>query len=107
VGCRARLDLGDTPRRAHLVTVSAQTRASSPASLVPVDEARVVIARLERIEALERAGSPADVVLDEVRALLAEAEEWIRAEPGGTERAAAALARCAAAFASRRAIAMA
>ena len=71
-----------------------------------MDEARAVLARLERIEALERAGSPADVVLEEVRALLAETEKWVRAEPGGTERAAAALERCSRAFATRRAMAM-
>lgn len=71
-----------------------------------MDEARTVLARLERIEALERAGTPADVLLDEVRALLAEAEEWVRAEPGGTERAAVALERCADAFSARRAMAM-
>ena len=66
-----------------------------------MDEARTVVARLERIEALQRRGSPAAVLLDEVRALLVEAEDWIRAEPGGTERAAAALERCAEAFAAR------
>jgi len=71
-----------------------------------MDEARAVLARLERIEALERSGSPASVLLDEVRALLAEAEDWVRAEPGGTDQAAAALDRCARAFAARRAIAM-
>ena len=71
-----------------------------------MDEAHAVLRRLERIEALERAGSPADVLLEEVRALLAEAEDWVRAEPGGTERAAAALERCSRAFAARRATAM-
>jgi hypothetical protein len=72
-----------------------------------MDEARTVLARLERIEALERAGSPPAAVLAEVRALLGEAEEWVRAEPGGTELAAAALERCADAFAARRAMAVA
>ena len=67
-----------------------------------MDEARAVLARLERIEALERAGTPAGVLLGEVRELLTEAEEWVRVEPGGTERAAAALALCAKAFAARR-----
>lgn len=71
-----------------------------------MDEARAVLARLERIEALERAGTPARVLLAEVRALLAEAEEWVRAEPGGTERAAEALERCAEALAERGAMAM-
>jgi hypothetical protein len=71
-----------------------------------VDEARAVLTRLERIEALERAGSPAHLLLGEVRALLAEAEDWVRAEPGGTELAAAALERCARAFEEGRAIAV-
>jgi hypothetical protein len=71
-----------------------------------MDEAHAVLTRLERIEAMERAGSRAELLLEEVRALLAEAEDWVRAEPGGTEQAAAALDRCARAFAARRAIAM-
>lgn len=71
-----------------------------------MDEARAVLARLERIEALERAGSPAPVLLDEVRALLAEAEDWVHAERGGVDRAAAALERCADAIAARKEMAM-
>ena len=71
-----------------------------------MDEAHAVLRRLERIEALERAGSPAEVLLEEVRALLKEAESWVRAEPGGTDRAAAALERCSRAFAARRVMAM-
>jgi predicted metal-dependent hydrolase len=59
-----------------------------------MDEARAVLARLDRIEALERQRAPAGVLLDEVRALLAEAEAWVRAEPAGTERAVDALERC-------------
>ena len=61
-----------------------------------------MLARLERIEALERSGSPAAVLLQEVRALLTEAEEWVRVEPGGTEQAEGALERCARAFAARK-----
>jgi predicted PP-loop superfamily ATPase len=71
-----------------------------------MDEARAVLRRLERIEALERGGAASELLLDEVRALLAEAEDWVRAEPGGTDRAAVALARCADAVASRRTMAM-
>lgn len=71
-----------------------------------MDEARAVLARIERIEALDRAGSPAPVLLEEVRALLAEAEDWVRAEPGGTARAARALDRCAAALAARKEMAI-
>jgi hypothetical protein len=59
-----------------------------------MDEARAVLARLERIEALERAGTPAGALLEEVRSLLDEAEAWVRAEPAGTGRAEGALERC-------------
>ena len=57
-----------------------------------MEEARTVLARLERIEQLEHAGAPAADLLDEVRSLLREAEAWVRAEPRGTERAETALA---------------
>jgi hypothetical protein len=59
-----------------------------------MDEARAVLDRLERIEALEAAGAPAKVLLEEVRGLLADAEEWVRAEPAGTDLAETALERC-------------
>jgi hypothetical protein len=45
-----------------------------------VDEARRVIQRLERIEALQSARAPADELLAEVRQLLREGEAWIAAE---------------------------
>jgi hypothetical protein len=56
-----------------------------------MEEARAVLARLERIERLDHAGAPAQDLLEEVRSLLREAEAWVRAEPGGTGRAEAAL----------------
>ncbi len=59
-----------------------------------MDEARAVLERLERIDALERDGAPAERLLGEVRALLAEAEAWVRAEPRGTDPAQDALERC-------------
>jgi hypothetical protein len=59
-----------------------------------MDEARAVLARLERIEALENAGAPAAQLLDEVRGLLADAEVWVRAERRGTDLAETALERC-------------
>jgi hypothetical protein len=65
-----------------------------------VDEAIKVMERLARIESLERDGCPAAVLLDEVRALLHEAEAWVRAEPGGTGRAAETLDRCRTALAA-------
>ena len=59
-----------------------------------MDEARAVVRRLRRIEALDRARAPAGSLLAEVRELLTEAEAWVRAEPGGTEPAEEALERC-------------
>lgn len=73
------------------------------ASVPWVDEARKVMARLARIEALERDGCPAQDLLGEVRALLHEAEEWVRAEPTGTDRAAQSVDRCRSALAAGRA----
>jgi hypothetical protein len=72
--------------------------------VVVVEEALKVMDRLARIEALDRDGCAADVLLGEVRALLHEAEAWVRAEPCGTERAAEALdrSRTALAAAGRR-----
>lgn len=58
-----------------------------------MDEARAVIGRLDRIGRLEREGAPAPELLAELRALVVEAEAWVRAEPGGTEAARVALAR--------------
>ena len=59
-----------------------------------MDEARAVLARLDRIEELERERAPAATLLAEVRSLLVEAEAWVRAEPVGTEGARDALERC-------------
>ena len=46
-----------------------------------MDEARAVLYRLDRIEALDRDAAPAGELLDELRGLLREAETWLRAEP--------------------------
>ena len=59
-----------------------------------MDEARAVMQRLERIEALEREGAPPQTVLAEVRELLREGEAWLAAEGCGDGLAAAALRRC-------------
>ena len=59
-----------------------------------MDEARTVLERLRRIELLEREGASPQHLLAEVRALLREAEAWVRAEGADTERAEAALERC-------------
>jgi hypothetical protein len=59
-----------------------------------MDEARAVMHRLERIEALEREGAGPKQLLAEVRELLREGEAWIDAERDGTDAAAEALERC-------------
>jgi hypothetical protein len=61
---------------------------------VRMDEARKVIERLERIDALQRAAAPAEALLAEVRALLREGEAWLAAERGSTDDAQTALERC-------------
>jgi hypothetical protein len=58
-----------------------------------MDEARAVLARLDRIEALEREGAPPGVLLEELRGLVQEAEAWVRVEGG--ERAREAVERVA------------
>jgi hypothetical protein len=59
-----------------------------------MDEARRVLERLDRIEQLERTEAPAHELLAEVRALLVEAEAWVRSEHGNTEDAIDTLERC-------------
>lgn len=59
-----------------------------------MDEARAVIERLARIEALEREGAPPRALLAEVRELLREGEAWLDAEGGETDRAADAVELC-------------
>jgi hypothetical protein len=55
-----------------------------------MEEARSVLERLRRIDELKAEGAPADVLLDEVRALLGEAETWVEAE-GASARVTRAL----------------
>jgi hypothetical protein len=62
------------------------------------EPARDVLERLARIEALDRSGAPPAELLVELRALVAEAEAWVRAEGGDAgsealERIRSALAR--------------
>jgi len=47
-----------------------------------MEEARAVLERLERIEALDRAGAGSPELLVELRALLEEAVAWSRTEGG-------------------------
>jgi len=57
-----------------------------------MEEAEAVLDRLARIEALDRAGAPAGSLIEELRALVREAEAWSQTEGGEAgEEAAAAL----------------
>jgi hypothetical protein len=47
-----------------------------------MEEARAILDRLDRVERLRRTGAPAARQLEELRLLLAEAEEWSRVEGG-------------------------
>ena len=58
-----------------------------------MDEARAVLARLERIEALDRRHAPPRELLAELRELVTEAELWSRADRAG-ERAGDAVDGC-------------
>jgi hypothetical protein len=58
-----------------------------------MDEARRVLARLERIESLRAAGADPRALLAEMRVLLAEGEAWITAEGKAAGAAAGALDR--------------
>ena len=62
-----------------------------------MDEARAVIDRLNRIDALDRDRAPTATLLSELRELVREAEAWARSE--GDERAAQAVEQCKAAMA--------
>ena len=57
-------------------------------------EAARVLSRLERIEALDRSHALPELLLDELRALLAEAEAWVRVEGRPSSEARDALERC-------------
>lgn len=59
-----------------------------------MEEARRVLARLERIEALGRGPARPGELLDELRALLTEAEAWARAERDPPPSALEAVERC-------------
>jgi hypothetical protein len=60
-----------------------------------MEEAHALLARLDRIEALDREGAPPARLLPELRALVREAEAWARRERDPA--AEAAVAACASA----------
>ena len=55
-----------------------------------MDEARAVLARLERIETLDRESAHPSLLLAELRELVREAEEWARIERNARADAAVA-----------------
>ncbi len=61
-----------------------------------MEETHALLARLDRIESLDRAGAPPEQLLTELRALVGEAEAWARRENDPDAEAAAA--SCAAAI---------
>jgi predicted metal-dependent hydrolase len=65
-----------------------------------VEKERAIWERLERIDGLREEEAPAGVLLEEVRALLSEAEAWVREEPAASERVVQALDRSKAALAA-------
>ena len=64
-----------------------------------VEKERAILERLERIDSLRQEDAPAGVLLEEVRALLFEAEDWMR-EEDVPERAANAIEGSKAALAA-------
>lgn len=68
-----------------------------------VEEARALLDRLERIDALKSASAPAGVLLKEVWLLLVEAEAWAETDQPG-ERAESAIRACREALAERAAV---
>ena len=54
-----------------------------------MDEAEAVLARLQRIRELEEADAPTSVLIEELRRLVVEAEDWARVEGDPRARAAA------------------
>ena len=69
------------------LTDPAQTRHTSPGSVEVVDEGQRVLERLRRIDSLDRETTPPDRLLGELRALLGEAESWVRSEAAASASA--------------------
>jgi len=82
------------PARGPFGADPAQYDRSFAPSLYLVEEARVVIARLDLIEAMERAREPAELVLDQLALLAVEAERWLETEQTAGAAARKALERC-------------
>ena len=76
----------------------AHLRHHPAASVEAVEKERAILERLERIDGLRREDAPAELLLDEVRFLLAEAEDWVREDQSAPRRAAEAIERSRAAL---------
>ncbi len=73
------------------VPTLAGSEADRPAEETVIETAAALLRRLERIDALTRAGASPVTVLGELQGLVGEAETWARLE--GDDRAEAAVAR--------------
>jgi hypothetical protein len=60
-----------------------------------MEETAALLERLERVEQLRQAGAPPATLLEELRALLEEAEAWTRVEGGEAGEQAVARLRAA------------
>jgi hypothetical protein len=58
-----------------------------------VEKERAILEGLARIDGLRREDAPAGVLLEAVRSLLSDAEEWVREDPAAPRRAAEAIER--------------
>ena len=54
---------------------------------------RTILEGLARIDGLRREDAPAEVLLDAIRSLLSDAEEWVREDSAAPPRAAEAIER--------------
>ncbi len=71
----------------------AHLRQRPAASVDAVEKERAILEGLERIDGLRREDAPAGVLLDAVRSLLSDAEEWVREDPAVPPSAAGAIER--------------
>jgi hypothetical protein len=71
----------------------AHLRQRLVASVEAVEKERAILEGLERIDGLRREDAPAGLLLDAVRSLLSDAEEWVREDPAAPPSAAGAIER--------------
>lgn len=69
-----------------------------------VKEERAILEGLERIDGLRREDAPAGVLLDAVRSLLSDAEEWVREDPAVPSQAVNAIERSREALAAGKSL---